>query len=540
MILANPQWKSNCYPVRILLIDHDTSPPLQSGAVPPRLLQLEAVRKSFGGVPALKPLNLELQAGEALGLVGENGAGKSTLIKILSGVHAPDGGTIRWRNEEVHFRSPHEALAAGIATIHQELAFFGPLTVAENLLMGEPWPRHRWGGIHWSRLYSAAAGRLAEYQIEISPQRLFRELSAAQRQEIAMARALSQKASLLILDEPTASLSEREVEQLFRQLARLRQSRVAMVYVSHRLDEILRLTDQVVVLRDGAVVSHGPTAATTMTGMVRDMVGRPIEQVYPHSRSTRPGEVLLELDEVSRPGLFDKVTFRLRAGEITGLAGLVGSGRSELARAIYGLYPMSSGAMRLGGQPWAPRHPQASLRAGLIYVPEERKRQGLVLEHSLADSISIGFSDLLTRFGLIPRAREGSRVAEVLEHFTIRAANTSQPIGTLSGGNQQKSLLGRWLSRDPQVLILDEPTRGVDVAAKADIHALIDQLAGQGKAVLLISSELPEVIGMSDRILVMCRGKVAAELEGPNLTQEQVILAASGLTPDRPTREGQP
>jgi len=493
------------------------------------LLKLDSVAKAFAGLLALKPIHLEISSGEVRGLIGENGAGKSTLIKILSGVHAPDQGTILWNGAAVRFDSPRAALAGGIATIHQELAYFGQLSVTENLLMGERWPRHWWGGVNWGALHSEARSQLARFDLDLSPRACFHELSAAQRQEVAIAHALCRRARLLILDEPTASLSEPEAQRLFAQLQRLRREGVAILYVSHRLDEILQLTDRIAVLRDGELVANYRTSETDLNQLVRDMVGRALEQIYPRTRPARKSEPLLELNGVSCADLFRRISFRVHAGEIVGLAGLVGAGRSELGRAIYGLYPIDGGAMRLCGRSWRPSAPHQALQAGLVYLPEERKRQGLVLDHSVRDSISIGFSELISRFGLIKSSEETNRVGQALERFAIRSRSPSQEVGTLSGGNQQKALLARWLERGPTVIVLDEPTRGVDVAAKAEIHALIDRLAGQGKAVLLISSDLPEVLGMSDRVLVMHRGEIAAELSGGNMTQENVLLAASGL-----------
>jgi ABC-type sugar transport system ATPase subunit len=528
------------------------------------LLQLRGVEKSFAGTRALRPITLSLEAGEVLGLIGENGAGKSTLIKTLSGVHPPDAGVTEWCGQAVRFRTPHDAMEAGIATIHQELAYCSHLTVAENLLLGEAWPRHGWGGIDWNGLHTEAARRLARCELDISTHRLFAALSAAQKQEVALARALARRARLLILDEPTGSLSEPEVARLFVQLRRLRAEGVAMLYVSHRLDEILKLTDRVAVLRDGELVAGYPTAEATVDRMVRDMVGRPLDQVYPRTRrqsssvrrrreealtqspidnpkpaidrslvtsaaQSHPPQPILELEGLSLDGMFHDIRFALRAGEILGLAGLVGAGRSELARAIYGLYPCDRGVMRLRGRPWAPRGPEESLAAGLVYLPEERKRQSLVPDHSVSDSISIGFSDLLTRWGMIRGRDERARVASAMQVHDVRASGPAQTIGTLSGGNQQKAILARWLERDPDVILLDEPTRGVDVGAKAEIHRLIDRLAGDGRAVLLISSDLPEILGMSDRLLVLHEGAIAAELCGASMTQENVLLAASGI-----------
>ena len=474
-----------------------------------------------------------------LGLVGENGAGKSTLIKILCGVLAPDSGEVIWRGQQVQFASPRDAFDVGIAAIHQELAYFGKLSVAENLLFGERWPRTKWHGVDWKGLHRTARERLDSFGLDVDSRCLFETLSAAEKQEVALARALSRDARLVILDEPTASLTEPEVERLFQHLERLRDEGVALLYISHRLDEILQLTDRVAVLRDGELVAEYPRAETTVDRMVRDMVGRDLKSGYPNTRGASQGEVLLELDRLTVPGFFDDVSLSVRSGEIVGMAGLVGAGRSELARAIYGLYPAASGSMRLHGRPWNPRGPHAALAQGLVYLPEERKAQALVLDHSLKKSISIGFSDLLARLGLISPGDEERRTAESIRRCHIRATGGEQVVGTLSGGNQQKAVLARWLGRSPEVLILDEPTRGVDIAAKAEIHALIDQLAAEGKGVLMISSDLPEILAMCDRVLVMHGGRLAAELTGEDRTQRNVILAASGLQAgdDSPMRE---
>lgn len=492
------------------------------------LLQLRGISKSFGEFQALHPLSMTLEGGEVLGVVGENGAGKSTLLKILSGVHAPDSGEIIWDGRPLAFSSPQAALSAGIATIHQELAYCGSLSVAENLLLGEPWPRFPWGGVRWSALHRMAAERLARLELDVSTWAPLSSLSAAQKQEVAIARALSQSARLLILDEPTASLTEPEVQRLFRHLRRLKAAGYAMIYVSHRLSEILELTQRVLVLRDGAQVAIHRTSELTPDVLIRDMVGRPLDQVYPRTRSAKRGSVVLEVRGVGRHPLFENVSFSLHAGEVVGLAGLVGAGRSELARALFGLYPLDRGEMRLRGKPWSPTHPLESLQAGLVYLPEERKRQGLVLEHSIRDSISIGFSDLLQRWGIIPRKDEEARVARAMDRYDVRASGAMQPVGLLSGGNQQKVMLSRWLERDPEVILLDEPTRGVDVGAKAEIHAWIDRLAAQGKAVLLISSDLPELLGLSDRVLVMGQGTIRSEFPIQGLTQETILRAASG------------
>ncbi len=408
----------------------------------PPLFSLDSIEKSFGSVMALKPLTLDVRAGEILGLIGENGAGKSTLIKLISGVYRPDAGTFRFAGRPIEFSSPSDSLAAGIATIHQELEYFGKLSVAENMLMGEEWPRKAWGGVDWKTLSQTAARRLANFELELSPETLFDNLTAAEKQEVAIAAALSRDARLLILDEPTASLTEPEVRRLFAHLRRLKNQGVAMIYVSHRMDEIAALTDRVAVLRDGELVATHQTANVSVGELIHDMIGRPLEQVYPRTRKAAAGQPVLKLAHLSRAGLFEDVSLEVRAGEIVGLGGLVGAGRSELARAIYGLYPADAGEMRLLGQPWKPKSAHASLKRGLVYLPEERKRQGLVLEHSLGDTVSIGFSDRLSRFGLLPKRKERAAVAEILKQYDVRAAGPEQAVGTLSGGNQQKAVVG--------------------------------------------------------------------------------------------------
>lgn len=503
------------------------------------LVELRGVAKSFGGVPALRGIDLAIDVGQIVGLVGENGAGKSTLIKLLSGVYPPDAGTMRIAGAEPRFASPRDALRFGVATIHQELEGFAHLSVAENMLMGEAWPRRSWGGVDWSALHSLAARQLEEFGLSLDTQRTLEELTAAEKQEVAIAAALARRARILILDEPTASLTEPEVQRLFSHLRRLRGQGVTILYVSHRLDEIFELTDRIAVLRDGSLVATHRTAEVDAPRLVHDMVGRPLEQVFPRTRSGNVGTNLLELDRVSRSGLFQNVSLSVRGGEIVGLAGLVGAGRSELARAIYGLYPVDGGTMRLSGRPWKPTHAGNSLRSGLVYVPEERKRQGLVLDHPLSDAISIGFSDRLTRFGLVRAREERRRVRESIGRYDIRAKTSRQAVATLSGGNQQKALLARWMERDPQVVVLDEPTRGVDVGAKLQIHSLVDGLAAQGKGVLFISSDLAEIVGMSDRILVMNRGTIETELRGAEMTAHNVILAASGLYRANGSREAE-
>lgn len=498
--------------------------------MPAPLLTLHAVEKAFAGVQALAPLDLTIGRGQLVGLVGENGAGKSTLIKLLSGVYRPSGGRIVWDGKDVTFTSPRDALDAGIATIHQELEYCGHLSVAENMLLGESWPRSRFGGVDWPALRDIASQRLREFGLDLAVDVSFDSLTPAEKQEVAIAGALARDARLLILDEPTAALSEPEVERLFGHLKRTQADGVTILYVTHRLDEIFSLTDRVIVLRDGELVADHETQQVAIEQLIHDMVGRPVEQVYPRMRSGPKDDVpALAVQEISCDEMFSDINLTVKPGEIVGLAGLVGAGRSEVVRAIYGLYPTTNGRMTLFGSDWHPCHPRDAIQRGVVYLPEERKRQGLVLDHGLDSSISIGFTDLLTRCGLISRKAERSRVSAAIARYDVRFASVSQPIGTLSGGNQQKALLARWLERDPDLILLDEPTRGVDVGAKAEIHALIDRLADQGKAILFVSSDLPELVGMSDRIYVMNRGRIETELTNDEMTEQNVILAASGL-----------
>ncbi|MEZ6046620.1 MAG: sugar ABC transporter ATP-binding protein [Planctomycetaceae bacterium] len=499
----------------------------------PPLLKLDHLTKSFGSFVALKPLSLSVERGKILGLVGENGAGKSTLIKLLSGLYQPDSGSILFQGNQVVFSSAGEALETGIATIHQELEYAAHLTVAENMLLGEAWPRTRWFTTDWKKLHQIARDRLVSFGIELPTDAQFESLSAVQKQEVAIANALARQAKLLILDEPSAALTEPEIKRLFGHLKRLRTEGVSIIYVSHRLDEIFELTDDVAILRDGSLIEHSPTSRFSAERMVSQMVGRDLEQVFPHRKDRLVGQPLLELENVSRHNMFTDVSFTLHAGEVVGLAGLVGAGRSELARAIYGLYPLDSGQMFYLRKPWKPGSAQHAVEAGLVYIPEERKRQALVLDHTLNDSISIGFANLISRYGFISLKQEREKVNSVLKTYDVRSSGPDQTIGQLSGGNQQKAILGRWFERNPEVIILDEPTRGIDIGAKAQIHSLIEDLADKGKAVLLISSDLPEVLSMSDRVLVMNRGRIETELTGDEKTEENVVLAASGLTTGR-------
>jgi ABC-type sugar transport system ATPase subunit len=495
------------------------------------ILRVDGLTKSFPGVQALKGVRLDVRAGEAHALLGENGAGKSTLIKVVSGVYRPDSGEIAVDDARVDFHSPLDAQRAGIATIYQELLLFPELSVAENIFVGHG-PRRAWGVIDWSALRARAGEILASLEIhDLDLDAPVGGLSVGNRQRVEIAKALSQSARILIMDEPTAALTQADVERLFAIVRRLRERGVGIVYISHRLAEVFELADRVTVLRDGGWVATREVAETSEGELIALMVGRTIDQLFPKVE-VPIGPPVLELEGLSRAGLVENVSLTLRAGEIVGLAGLVGAGRSELAQTVFGITPATSGAIRIDGRAVRVRSPAEAKRLGIAYVPEDRGTQGLIRPMRLRENVSLAVLGRLARHGFIDRAAETALAADAVQRFAIRATGPDQVVGKLSGGNQQKVVLGKWLATKPRVLIMDEPTRGVDVGAKAEIHRLMCELAGQGLAILMISSELPEVLGMSDRVLVMRGGRLVAELARSEATQERV--AGAMMRDERP------
>jgi rhamnose transport system ATP-binding protein len=469
-------------------------------------------------------VRFDVRAGEVHALLGENGAGKSTLIKIVSGVYQPDGGEVLIDGQPVRFASPHDAQRAGIATIYQELLLFPELTVAENIFIGHA-PRQGWGGIDWRATADRAGEILASLDIhDLDVNAPVGALSVGNRQRVEIAKALSLRARILIMDEPTAALTQADVERLFAIVRRLRERGVGVVYISHRMAEVFELADRVTVLRDGAYVGTRAAAETDEGELIAMMVGRTIEQLFPKGEA-RLGEPLLEVRDLSLAGVIERISLTVRAGEIVGLAGLVGSGRSELAQTIFGMTPATSGEIRIAGRPVRIASPGAAKRLGIAYVPEDRALQGLIRPMRIRENLSLAVLGELARRWFVDRAAEASLATEAIRRFSIRAPGPEQIAGKLSGGNQQKVVLGKWLATKPRVLIMDEPTRGIDVGAKAEIHRLMSELAGQGLAILMISSELPEVLGMSDRVLVMREGRLVAELTGAEATQEAVANA---------------
>ena len=496
------------------------------GRVAP-LLEARDIEKSFPGVRALSGVSFEVHAGEVHALLGENGAGKSTLIKIISGVYQPDGGSILIGGQETRFASPEDAKRAGVATIYQELLLFPELTVAENIFLGHA-PRAAMGRIDWRAMRARAEALLDSLEIDdLAANQVVGALSVGNRQRVEILRALSHDARILIMDEPTAALTESDVTRLFDIVRRLRARGVGIVYISHRLDEIFSIGDRVSVLRDGAYVGAREVAETNASELVQMMVGRRIDNLFP--KITVPiGALVLEARDIVRHPMTKSVSLTVRAGEIVGLAGLVGSGRSELAQTLFGITPAESGEIRLMGEDVAIHSPESARSLGIAYVPEDRGVQGLVRPMSVLHNFSLAALGALSRAGFIDRGAERRMAEEGVQRFRVKTSSVDEIAGRLSGGNQQKIVLGKWLANNPKLLILDEPTRGIDVGAKAEIHRLMCELAAAGVAILMISSELPEVLGMSDRVLVMREGRLVAEFDRAHATSETVGAAMMG------------
>ncbi|MEV8598551.1 sugar ABC transporter ATP-binding protein [Streptomyces griseoviridis] len=491
----------------------------------PPLLSMSGITKSFPGVRALDGVDLDVQAGEVHCLLGQNGAGKSTLIKVLAGAHQPGTGTIRWRGEQVTLRSPSVAMRLGIATIYQELDLVEHLSVAENVHLGhEPTTA---GFVVRAKAARASTALLLKRlgHPEIEPGRLVAELSAAQRQIVSMARALSHDVRLIVMDEPSAALDPDEVDNLFRIVTDLTADGVAVVYISHRLEEIRRIGDRVTVLKDGRAVAGGlPAKSTPTRDVVALMTGRPVEYVFPERPASPPDlPPVLDVRQLARDGEFAALDLRVRPGEIVGLAGLVGSGRSEILETIYGARRPTSGHVLVDGQELRPGSVRAAVRAGLGLAPEERKAQALLMLESVTRNVSVSSLSRFARAGWIDRGAEHRAARAATRELSLRPDTPSAPVRTLSGGNQQKAVLARWLLRGCRVLLLDEPTRGVDVGARAELYAVIRRLADQGLAVLLVSSEVPEVLGLADRVLVLREGHVVHTAPARELDEHRVL-----------------
>ncbi|MGI5272544.1 sugar ABC transporter ATP-binding protein [Nonomuraea sp. CA-218870] len=492
----------------------------------PPTLALVNVSKSFGAVRALREVSLELFAGEAHALAGENGAGKSTLVKTVAGVHRPDSGQMLLDGEPVVFHGPADAQRAGVAVIYQEPTLFPDLSVAENIVLGRQ-PRTTLGRVDRRARRALAAELFARLGVALDPEQPARGLSIADQQLVEIAKAISRDARVLVMDEPTAALSGNEVARLFSVVEALRGQGCAVLFISHRLDEIFSLCGRVTTLRDGGLVACEPVAGLTHDELIRRMVGRELGALYPKQETTA-GEVALRVERLTREGVFTDVSFEVRRGEIVALAGLVGAGRSEVARAIFGIDRWDAGAVQVDGRPLPAASPTAAMAAGLALVPEDRRQQGLVMALSIERNIGLTGLRSLRRGLTLSRAAERDRARDWALRLRLKFARLSDGVGVLSGGNQQKVVLAKWLATSPSVLVVDEPTRGIDVGTKAEVHRLLSELAGQGIAVLMISSDLPEVLGMADRVLVMHEGRLTAEIPRAEATEESVMTAATG------------
>jgi rhamnose transport system ATP-binding protein len=489
------------------------------------VLGLEHVTKVFGGTVALKDVSLDLRAGEVLALLGENGAGKSTCVKLLTGLYRPDEGQIILDGSPVALASPLDGFRRGISVVHQHPGLFNDLTVAENIFIGHM-PVDKLRRLNHATMLRRAAELLEVVGLDCDPSVVLNRLRSSEQQLVEIARALSADARVLILDEPTAALSQREVERLFAVIQQLRTRQVAMMFVSHRMDEVYRVSDRVTVLRDGHHVATEPVSTMTRDRAVQLMVGRSLGGMYPE-RDPDPGDIILEVSELGLGDLFTDVSFTLRAGEILGLSGLVGSGRTEIARVIFGIHKPSQGTIRLAGRPVSFRSPGEAMMAGIAYLSEDRLGQSLVMDQAILSNATLPTIERATVSGLISATKELALVRPDLDRMKLRFRSYDQPVKTLSGGNQQKVVLAKWLATKPRLLILDEPTQGVDVQTKAEVHNLIANLAGSGIAIILISSELPELLGMSDRILVLREGRVMDEMLRAAATPERVLKAAT-------------
>ncbi len=492
---------------------------------PTTLLEATAITKAFAGVRALERVSFDLRAGEVHALVGENGAGKSTLIKIMTGAVQPDAGALVVGGHPVAHMTPALARSRGIAVIYQQPALFPDLTVAENIALALE-ESGAWVPVDWAARRTRAADLLSRVGAGIDPDRLVETLSMPEQQIVEIAKAIGADAKIVIMDEPTAALSDREVENLFRIVALLRSHGAGIVYISHRLDEVFALADRITVLRDGQTIDTRDARGVERPELIAMMIGRSLETVFP-KREIAPGDVALELRGVSnRTAGVQDVSLTVRRGEIVGVAGLVGSGRTQLAETLFGLTPADAGEILVHGVRAAIQSPADAIRAGIAYVPEDRRQHGVVLEMSVASNASLASLERVSRRGLIDRRAERESAQRYVDQFRIKTASLEAEVGTLSGGNQQKVALARWLATEPSILILDEPTQGVDVGSKAEIHGLMQRLAERGLAILMISSELPEIVGMSDRVAVMHAGTIRGVLPRAEATQARILALA--------------
>jgi ribose transport system ATP-binding protein len=491
------------------------------------LLQMRGITKRYPGVTALDNVDFEVMPGEVHALVGENGAGKSTLMKILAGADVKDSGQILIGGEEVHITTPQEAMRLGISIIYQEFNLVPYMNAAENIFLGrEPMSKVP-GIVDFRRMYAEAERVISELGVRLDVRVPVNQLSVAQQQMVEIAKATSRSARIIAMDEPSATLTEHELENLFSLIRRLRADGVSIIYVSHRLDEIFRIADRVTVLRDGKFIATKPVSETSREEIIRMMVGRELKDTIP-KKEVAHGDVVLEVKGLNRSGVIHDISFAVRRGEILGIAGLVGAGRTEVARAIFGADPIDSGEILLEGKPVTIRSPKDAIRLGIGLMTEDRKALGLILGMAVRENVTLANLDPLSRLGFVSRRKEQEVTNRFVEDLMIKTPSIEQAVQNLSGGTQQKVVLAKWLFTQSKVLIFDEPTRGIDVGAKTEIYQLMNRLAEQGVGIIMISSELPEILGMSDRILVMHDGRIVGELSREEATQEKIMFLATG------------
>lgn len=493
----------------------------------PVLLNVRGLSKQFPGVKALDDVSLRVRAGEVMALVGENGAGKSTIVKILTGIYKPDAGTIEIAGTPMQFSRPTDAWAAGISAIHQETSVFEDLTVGENIFMGHQPTRGRGPLVDWKDIHRRSAEILDRMDVAISTRSLVRELSVAERHILGVAKALAHDAQIVIMDEPSASLSRKEIDHLMVIVRQLRDEGKGIIFISHKFVEIFEIADRYAVLRDGQLVGEGNVADVTQDELVKLMVGRSVEEVFPKV-DVPIGDVVLEVSHLTHDTEFEDISFTLRKGEILGFYGLVGSGRSEVMQSIFGVTRSRSGTLSMHGRPIKISSPSEAMKHGLALVPEDRQQQGAILPLSIRQNMTLALIDQLSPRGFLSRRRELGVTRDMGARLSIKAAHWDQQVDELSGGNQQKVVIGKWLATRPEVMILDEPTKGIDIGSKAAVHEFMGELVAQGLAVILVSSELEEVRGMADRIIVMHEGRICGEFSRDEATAEAIVTVASG------------
>lgn len=495
---------------------------------PTPVLSLDGITKDFPGVRALSNVSLELYAGEVTALVGENGAGKSTLVKVLTGIYQADQGSIKVGERAVTLPTPNDAARSGITAIHQETVLFDDLSVAENIFIGHA-PRKRFGLIDWDTMNREATMLLERIGAAINPSTLLRDLGIANKHLVAIARALSIEASVVIMDEPTAALSHKEIEELYLLVEQLKADGKAILFISHKFDEIFRVADRYTVFRDGELVGNGFINQTNSAKLVKLMVGRAVDSVFP-PRTSELGEPILRVEGYSHPTEFDDINFSLNRGEILGIYGLVGAGRSECMQALFGITRPSGGKLYINDKLVTPKSPADAIAHGLVYVPEDRGKQGAITALSIVDNVALPSLSVTSHKGFVRMAREYALARDYTQRLELKAAALDQHVGELSGGNQQKVVIAKWLATQPKVIILDEPTKGIDIGSKAAVHTFMRELASQGLAVIMVSSEIPEIIGMSDRVIVMREGRQVVQMDQSQLSPEELVRAAAGIT----------